>query len=149
MSYLDAAAKIIRDFEGERLLAYKCPAGIWTIGVGHTGPDVKEGQMITAAESIKLLYQDMLEADQAIDELVDVPLTENQRAALLSLIFNIGRGAFGNSTLLKLLNAGRYDAAAMQILKWDKSKGNAISGLTRRRLSEKALFLTYQTPGHI
>ena len=140
MSYLDAAAKIISDFEGLRLTAYRCPAGIWTIGYGHTGPAVVEGLTIDSEEATRLLYHDMIEADDAIDELVTVPLTENQRAAILSLIFNIGRTAFRGSTLLKLLNVGKYDAAAAQFERWNKAGKVVLPGLVRRRDAERKLF---------
>lgn len=140
MSYLDKAAKLITDFEGTRLLAYKCPADVWTIGVGHTGPDVHEGLMITYSDAIRLLYDDMAEADKAIDELVDVPLTENQRAAILSFIFNLGSGNFSASTLRKLLNRGDYAGAAKQFPKWTKAGGVVLPGLVRRRNAEKILF---------
>ena len=140
MSYLDAAAKIIRDFEGEKLLAYKCPAGIWTIGFGHTGPDVKPNMRITSSDAVRLLYDDMLEADKAIDELVEVPLSENQRAALLSFIFNVGRNAFRGSTMLKLLNRGDYVAASSQFPRWNKAGGVVLPGLVKRRSAERKLF---------
>ena len=142
MNYLDKAAKIISEFGGTRLLAYKCPAGVLTIGVGHTGPDVHEGLMITASDAVKLLYGDMLEADEAIDELVEVPLSENQRAALLSFIFNVGRNAFRGSTLLKLLNRSDYVAAGSQFPRWNKASGVVLPGLVKRRAAERKLFET-------
>ena len=140
MSYLDAAAKIISDFEGEKLLAYKCPAGIWTIGFGHTGPDVNPTMRITSSDAVRLLYDDMLEADKAIDELVEVPLRENPRAALISFIFNVGRNAFRTSTLLKLINAGNFPAASSQFARWNKAGGVVLPGLVKRRHHEKILF---------
>ena len=140
MSYLDAAAKIISDFEGEKLLAYKCPAGIWTIGFGHTGPDVNPNMRITSSDAVRLLYDDMLEADKAIDELVEVPLRENPRAALISFIFNVGRNAFRTSTLLKLINAGNFPAASGQFARWNKAGGVVLPGLVKRRHHEKILF---------
>ena len=140
MSYLDAAAKIISDFEGEKLLAYKCPAGVWTIGFGHTGPDVKPNMLISKSDAIKYLYDDMLEADKAIDELVEVPLRENPRAALISFIFNVGRNAFRTSTLLKLINAGNFPAASSQFARWNKAGGVPLTGLDRRRAAERKLF---------
>lgn len=140
VSYLDAAAKIISDFEGTRLLAYRCSAGVWTVGVGHTGRDVHEGLRITASDAVRLLYADMLEADKAVDDYVEVPLNENQRAALVSLIFNIGAGAFKNSTLARLLNRGDYVGAAAQFARWNKAGGVVLPGLARRRVAERKLF---------
>ena len=140
MSYLDAAAKIIREFEGLRLTAYKCPAGVWTIGYGHTGKGVHEGLVCTTEDATRWLYADMLEADKAIDELVEVPLSENQHASLLSFIFNVGRGAFRSSTLLRLLNAGNYASASLQFARWDKAGKVQLPGLVKRRVAERKLF---------
>ena len=140
MSYLDAAAKIISEFEGTRLVAYTDPIGIWTVGVGHTGPDVKPNMRITSSDAVRLLYDDMMEADKAIDELVEVPLRENPRAALISFIFNVGRNAFRTSTLLKLINAGNFSAASSQFARWNKAGGVPLTGLDRRRAAERKLF---------
>ena len=140
MSYLDAAAKIISEFEGTRLVAYTDPIGIWTIGFGHTGPDVNPNMRITSSDAVRLLYDDMLEADKAIDELVEVPLRENPRAALISFIFNVGRNAFRGSTMLKLLNRGDYVAASSQFPRWNKAGGVVLPGLVKRRSAERKLF---------
>lgn len=141
MSYLAKAAEIIKPFEGLRLKSYKCPAGIWTIGWGHTGPEVFEGMEITLEEAESFLMDDMLEADQAVFDYVDVNLTEEQRAALVSFIFNLGAGNFRSSTLLKLINAGDFEAAAKQFGRWTKAKGIELAGLVKRREAEKKLFL--------
>ena len=141
MSVPDAAIEIIEHFEGLRLKAYQCPAGVWTCGVGHTGPDVVEGLVVSEDVAEEWLRLDLESADEAIDRLVVVPINTNQRAALLSLIFNIGQGAFAKSTLLDCLNDGDYDTAALQFLRWDKAGGKAVNGLTRRRVAESALFV--------
>lgn len=136
---------LIRQFEGDKLQAYICPAGVLTIGVGHTGSDVKPGMKITQAQSDALLTADLAKFEAAVLRLVKVPLTQNQFDALVSFAFNLGAGALGGSTLLKLLNSGRYSEAAAQFSKWDKATVNgkkvALPGLTKRRAAEAALFL--------
>ena len=136
---------LIRQFEGEKLTAYICPAGVLTVGVGHTGADVTRGMKITQAQSDALLVSDLAKFEAAVLRLVKVPLTQNQFDALVSFAFNLGAGALGSSTLLKRLNAGRYTDAAAQFSKWDKARVRgqlvALPGLTKRRAAEAVLFL--------
>lgn len=134
-------AELIKSFEGLELEAYLCPADIWTIGYGHTG-NVKEGDSITKAEADELLDKDLQTFRNGVRRLVKVPLNENQFGALVSFAYNLGLGSLQNSTLLKLLNAGDYDGAADQFLRWNKSKGKVLTGLVRRREAERAVFLT-------
>lgn len=134
-------ADLIKSFEGLELEAYLCPADIWTIGYGHTG-NVKEGDSITKAEADELLDKDLQTFRNGVKRLVKVPLNENQFGALVSFAYNLGLGSLQNSTLLKLLNAGDYDGAADQFLRWNKSKGKVLTGLVRRREAERAVFLT-------
>ncbi len=139
----DAGLKLIIQFEGIRTRAYPDPATggePWTIGVGHTG-GVKPGDVCTDQEALDWLREDCAEAEQAIDELVEVELTQNQRDALISFVFNLGAGNFRNSTLLKLVNSGQFDAAAQQFSRWSKANGKKIAGLLRRRKAEADLFL--------
>ena len=139
----DKGIALITHFEGLRLEAYPDPATGGepiTIGCGHTG-GVKLGDTCTEEEAGEWLKQDCAEAEEAINDYVDVELTQNQTDALISLIYNIGSGNFRNSTLLKLLNAGSYDAAAQQFKRWNKAAGKVMAGLTRRREAEMALFL--------
>lgn len=134
-------AELIKSFEGLELEAYLCPADIWTIGYGHTG-DVKEGDTITKAEADDLLDKDLEKFRSGVNRCVKVPLNENQFGALVSFAYNVGIGSLQSSTLLKLLNAGDYDAAADQFPRWNKSGGKVLTGLTRRREAERAVFLT-------
>lgn len=136
-----AGTDLIKKFEGCRLKAYKCPAGIWTIGYGHTGPDVKEGLTITNYQAGALLVGDLHKFENAIKLCVRVPLIQNQFDALVAFTFNVGAGALQKSTLLKKLNAGDYTGAANEFLKWDKAGGVTLSGLTTRRKEERELFL--------
>jgi len=131
---------LIKQFEGERLTAYICPAGVLTIGVGHTGPHVKPGQKITAAESEALLRADLAKFEKAVSAAVKVPLNQNQFDACVALAFNIGPGAFAGSTLVRLLNSKDYSGAAAQFERWNKGGGKVLPGLVARRAAEAALF---------
>lgn len=131
---------IIKDSESLQLRAYLCPAGVWTVGWGHTGPDVYKGLVVTQGEAEVLLERDLRASESAINSLVKVRLNQDQFDALVSLVFNIGAGAFKDSTLLKLLNAGDYVSAVGQFKRWNKSKGKVLNGLTTRRNREEKLF---------
>jgi len=135
------AAELIKKWEGLRLKAYRCPAGILTVGYGHTGPDVTEGMEIDLDEAEAMLLSDIWEAEDCIENHVDVDLTDGQRAALISFVFNLGCSAFKNSTLLKLLNQKLPDAAAAQLLRWNKANNKVMAGLTNRRNDERKTFL--------
>lgn len=131
---------LIRQFEGERLSAYLCPAGIPTIGVGHTGPDVHMGMRITAAQSEALLKQDLAKFETGVEKLVTHPITQDQFDALVSFSFNLGLGALKGSTLLKKLNAGDFQGASNEFSKWVNAGGQRLQGLVRRRAAEQMLF---------
>jgi len=131
---------IIKEFEGLRLQAYKCPADRWTIGYGHTA-GVSANDVITEAQATSLLCQDVAESERAVNHYVHGPLTQNQFDALVSFVFNLGVGNFRTSTLLKKLNAGDNDGAAQEFGRWIHAGGKALPGLVRRREVERALFL--------
>lgn len=131
---------LIKRFEGCRLQAYLCPAGVWTIGFGHTGTDVHEGKRITMEEAERLLRDDLAHFERRVQQLVTAPLTQGQFDALVSFAFNVGLGAFERSTLLKKLNAEDYRGAAAQFSVWTKAGGRDLPGLIRRRREEKAMF---------
>lgn len=141
--------KLIKLAEGFRDKAYKDSVGIWTIGYGTIkypdGVAVKQGDTCTLAQAEKYLINDCAWVDNTLDELVTVPVSQNQFDALASLVYNIGATAFSNSTLLKVLNQKDYKSAADQFGKWNKGKVNGkltvINGLTNRREAEKNLFL--------
>ncbi len=132
---------LVRQFEGCELHAYKCPAGVLTIGYGHTGPDVVSGLVITQQRAVELLQGDLAKFEKAVAAALKVPVTANQFAAMVALAYNIGAGAFARSTLVKRLNAGNTQEAADQFLAWNKAGGKVLAGLTRRREAERALFL--------
>ncbi len=137
---------IIKKYEGLRLSAYKCPAGKLTIGYGHTGNDVKPGMSINKEMAELLLKQDLRLFEKAINDLIKVPLTQNQFDALVSLTYNIGIGNFVSSTLRKLLNENKILEAGEQFMRWTKVRQpgglKELPGLVKRRAEEKALFLT-------
>jgi lysozyme len=143
-----SALKLIADFEGLRLKAYQDTGGIWTIGYGSTknpftGQYVKQGDIITKETALSWLKKDIEQRQLAISKLIKVPVNNNQLAALTSLAYNIGLGAFQLSTLLRLLNQKADKVAiADQFLRWNKVKGVEIKGLTNRRILERELFLT-------
>lgn len=131
---------LIKKFEGCRLEAYRCPAGIWTIGYGHT-KGVKEGQKITQEQAEELLRDDLRVYEQAVESCVKVPINQNQFDALVSFCYNCGGEALRTSTLLRLLNESKYSEAGEQFLRWNKAGGKVLAGLTRRREEEREMFL--------
>ncbi len=149
-----AGLELVQHFEGLFLTAYKDPVGIFTIGWGHTGLTHKDGTVyagrkITREKAEALLARDLANFGKRVSEAVTVPLNDSQFAALVSFDFNTG-GLFKlepgtrkvlPSTLLRILNAGDYAGAADQLLRWDKAGGKTLAGLTRRRKSERNLFL--------
>ena len=114
----------------------------WTIGYGHTGPDVRPGVVFTQAQADAALRSDLRGAESAVAQAVAVALTDNQFAALVSFTFNVGAGAFQSSTLLRLLNQGDYAGAAGQFGQWVSGGSGPLPGLVRRRAAERALFLS-------
>lgn len=116
--------------------------GTLTIGVGHTGPDVKPGMTITKERSRELLRKDLASFEHVVEKFVKVPLTDNQFGALVSFAFNVGAGNFTGSTLLRKLNKGNYAAVPIELMKWTKSKGKTLPGLINRRTQEAALWGT-------
>ena len=134
---------LIKQFEGLRLTSYKCSAGVLTIGFGHTGADVYTGMRISEEEAEKLLWEDTESAQRYINSCVKVKLNQNEFDALVSFVFNVGNGAFYESTLLKLLNAGAdRKIVASEFGRWVKAGSDTpVPGLVRRRDYEKKLFL--------
>ncbi len=144
-SAIALAAAFISAHEGKRNHAYADAVGIPTVCYGHTA-DVHLGQTQTDEECVVLLDGDLNEAAQAITHAVTVPLTANQRAALISFVFNIGTEAFQQSRLLRKLNTRDYQGAADELLRWDHAGGKVLPGLSKRRAAERALFLGQINP---
>lgn len=133
---------LIKSTEGCKLKAYRDTGNVLTIGWGHTGPDVKEGLIWSQEQADAALKKDITKTEKDLLKLIKVDLNENQLSALVSFVFNIGIGQFKSSTLLKKLNAGDYEEAANQLLRWNKDNGKVLNGLIKRRSWEKTLFLT-------
>lgn len=140
MKTSEEGRRLITQFEGLRLHAYQDSVGIWTIGVGHI-KGVHPGMVITSDKADEFLQEDLEEAEDAVNSLVTVPLDQAQFDALVSLVFNVGRGNFSHSTLLKKLNARDYIGASSEFLKWNKAGGKPVLGLTRRRAAERDHFI--------
>jgi lysozyme len=130
---------LIKSFEGCELRAYRDAVGVLTIGYGHT-VGVKEGDVITQAQADNMLADDLVIYEQGVHSLVRRTLTQGQFDALVSFAFNVGIGALGKSTLLRMLNSGDYASAAQQFARWNKAGGRELRGLTRRREAERRLF---------
>lgn len=140
MTALAHAMALIKRWEGCRLVAYKCPAGVWTIGWGATGPGITEGVRWTQAQADERLARDVEKFMVGVRKLLRRPVTEAQLGAMTSLAYNIGIGAFGSSTLLRLLNAGQTDLAAAQFAVWRRAGGKVLPGLVNRRADERRVF---------
>ncbi len=136
-----AAYILIQQFESLRLIAYKCPGGVWTIGYGHTS-GVQEGMTITEAEADELLAEDIEVCEKQINSL-NLSLNQNQFDALVSFLFNVGIGNFSKSTLLMKVKVNPYDnSIADEFARWVCSKGKKLTGLQRRRTSEIKLYFS-------
>lgn len=133
---------LIKSFEGLKLEAYKCQAGIWTIGYGHT-KNVKDKDIISNSQADCFLVQDLYFIEQSINQLVKVELNQNQYDALCSFVFNVGVLAFNQSTLLAKLNMGNYIGASNEFERWNKNIFDDIkqfsSDFTNRRKVKKSL----------
>lgn len=130
---------LIKSFEGLFLKAYLCPAGILTIGYGHTRT-VTAGMEITRAQAEQFLQEDLRIFERAVSRLVTVRLNDNQFAALVCFSFNVGVANFESSTLLKLLNRGWYEQVPAQLMRWTRANGEVLGGLSRRRAAEGVLW---------
>lgn len=145
MKTSERGLNLIKKYEGCRLTAYQCPAGVWTIGYGHTGTvngkAICRGMKITQKQAVELLQKDLTTFENSVRTAVTAKINQKMFDALVSFTYNCGAGALRNSTLLKKLNAEDYDCAAAQFLKWNKANGKVLAGLTARRKEESELFL--------
>ena len=130
---------LIKKFEGCELEAYKCAAGVWTIGYGSTR-GVEEGNIITQEEADNLLLEEMHEYEGYINDMVTVDLKQNEFDSLVSWVFNLGPSNLSSSTLLSRLNNKVWDDVPNQIKRWNKAGGQVRQGLVRRREAEALLF---------
>ena len=136
---------LIKHYEGLRLKAYVCSAGVLTIGYGTTiypnGNFVKLTDTCTKEQAETYLKNDLKRFESAVNRLVGLPINQNQFDALVCFTYNVGVGNLQSSTLLKMINLNKFEEASLQFERWNKAGGKELKGLTLRRLSEKKLFL--------
>lgn len=135
MKINDEGLELIKSFEGCRLVAYKCPADVWTIGYGHTA-GVYEGMVITQQQANNMLKSDMRKYEKYVTDNVKIPLNENQFSALVSFCYNCGVG-----NLKKLVKNRTAAQIADAMLLYNKASDKVLTGLVRRRKAERDLFL--------
>jgi len=139
MNISQEGISLIKKFEGCELEAYKCAAGVWTIGYGHT-KDVKENDVITKEEAESMLVHELQEYCNDVDIAVKVDLKQNEFDALVSWTYNLGPTNLNSSTMLRVLNEGKHDDVPTQIKRWNKAGGEVLKGLIRRRNAEALMF---------
>jgi len=139
MQISEEGKNLIKKFEGCELEAYKCAAGVWTIGYGHIKTAV-EGMKIDQATANELFDEEMGEYETYVNTAVTVPLSQNQFDALVSWVFNLGNGNLNASTMLKVINSGDHAGVPAQIKRWNKAGGKVLDGLIRRREAEALLY---------
>ena len=143
MNISQEGLSLIKKFEGCKLESYKCAAGVWTIGFGSTS-GVEEGMKISQERADMLLLEDVEVFEEAVNNLVEVDLEQNQFDALVAWTFNLGSTNLKNSTLLKVLNDKNYEGVPEQIKRWNKAtvdgERQVLEGLVRRREAESLLF---------
>lgn len=137
----EAGLALIKSFEKLALTAYRDQGGLWTIGWGHTD-GVKEGDICTAETAEEYLDQDLLCAEESVEQRVTVPLGNNEFAGLVPFVFNVGDTQFKESTLLRKLNEGGYGLVPTYLRSWIFVKGKISQGLVKRRAAEAALWST-------
>ena len=145
MQINEEGKKLIKRFEGCKLKAYKCPAGVFTIGYGSTfyedGTKVKEGDVITQERADELFDVIISDFVRMTDALVKSDVTENNFSALVSFTFNVGTGNLSKSTLLRKVNANPKDPSIRaEFMKWTKANNVVLKGLVRRREAEAKLY---------
>ena len=130
---------LIKQFEGCKLKAYKCPAGIWTIGWGRT-TNVREGDTCTQAQADAWLEAEYDQFEAGVIKMVTRPITDDMKGALTSFAYNLGLNALRGSKLLKKLNAGDFQGASDEFPKWVNAGGVRLAGLVKRRAAEQMRF---------
>ena len=133
------ALNIIKEFEGCKLTSYQDVGGTWTIGYGHT-KGVTETDIISSAQAEALLVKELKQYENYVRKLVKVPLFQYQFDALVSWTYNLGPTNLKNSTMLMLLNKGKYDLIPNEMRRWNKVNGKVLEGLVIRRDKEARLF---------
>lgn len=141
---------LIRRFEGFRAEAYRCPAGVWTIGYGHTSdagpPAVRPGLAVSEEEGARILAADVERFANGVGALLAREVTAAQFSALVSFAFNVGLAGFRRSSVLKAVNEGRFEDVPAALKLWVKGAGRVLPGLERRRAAEAELFMSDAMP---
>lgn len=136
---------LIREFEGFRARAYKCPAGVWTVGFGHTSnagpPAVHEAMVVSRDEADAILARDAESFAAGVAKELKVELSGHQFSALVSFAYNVGLGNFRSSSVLRAVNAGDTAAVPRRLQLWNKAGGKVLPGLVRRRAAEAEMFI--------
>ena len=142
MKITNEGIDLIKKFEGLRLEAYLCPAGVWTIGYGHT-KGVKKGQVITQLEADNLLKEDLSSFEKGVTSLIKSNINQNQFDSLVSFAYNLGLSNLKRSTLLKKVNSNSNDRTIVdEFIKWIYAGGKPLEGLKRRRQAEAYLYFS-------
>lgn len=139
-TYSGAGLALTKKFEGCRLTAYQDVAGVWTIGWGHTGPEVRAGLSWTQERADQQLDLDLARFVGRVNSVLRAVVTQGQFDALVDFAFNVGWENLAHSTLLRKLNSGDFGGAAAEFLKWDHAGGKEVEGLLLRRQAEQRLF---------
>lgn len=140
MKTSEAGCELIKSFEKLELKAYQDTGGVWTVGWGHTGPDVKESTWVDPQGAERLFQEDVSWAEGVVDGNITVPLEQYQYDALVSFVFNIGAYQFRTSTLVKKLNQKKYDEVPGELRRWVYDEHKVEPGLVKRRDKEATLF---------
>lgn len=143
-----ALLAFVSNWEGmdQKVYADKLAYGVPTVCNGHTGPDVRLGDVWSKERCDAILVKDVTTHGERLLSCVTVPLNQNQYDALTAWAFNVGTGAACGSTLVKLLNQGQFTAACNQLMRWDRAGGQRVQGLTNRRAAERARCLMPVAP---
>jgi len=144
--------EFIAKWEGCVLRPYRCPAGVWTVGIGHVVRANEHFDEITREEAIALLSCDLAIVDRAIAKKINVALGQNQHDAIASWAFNVGVGPLANSGVSRALNSGDWDGVRARLLDWSKMRVReelvTNRGLYLRRVAESELFAMPDHEGH-
>lgn len=150
MQMTEDGVALIRRFEGFRANAYRCPAGVWTIGYGHTSeagpPAVRPGMQLGQDEAERILREDVQRFADQVGPLLAREVSAAQFSALVSFAYNVGIPAFRGSSVLKAVNAGRFHEVPVRLKLWVKAHGKVLPGLERRRAAEAELFMSETPP---
>lgn len=140
-AYPDPATAHLTKEEAAKLSPPREPGDPWTIGYGATGPNIKQGTVWTQAQADEDLARIATALSGEVNSLVKVPLSSESKAALISFVYNVSTGAFRSSTMLRLINAGKFIQASDQFSKWNRAGGKVFTGLIRRREIERQAFV--------